>query len=111
MKPTTRTVSQPSNAQRAQTVVVAALSLFVLSLFVHAVTFLQYRLDPFMATYVSDALSYHEWAQRIATNGLSPEPVFYQAPLFPIVLAAIYRLGSSEGEIYRAILGSDAGSH
>jgi len=104
VKQTARTVSQPQVAQRAPTVVVAAASLFVLSLIVHTMTFLQYRLDPFMTTYVSDALSYHEWALRIASHGLSPEPVFYQAPLFPVVLAAIYRLSSTDGGVYGAIL-------
>ena len=104
MKQTARTVSQSSVAQRPSTIVLLALSLFLLSLIVHGVTFSQYRSDPFMTTYVSDALSYHEWAQRIATHGLSPEPVFYQAPLFPLALAAIYRLGASESSVYRAIL-------
>lgn len=104
MKQTASTVSQPLIPERPLTVGLAALSLFVLALIVHVVTFAQYRADPFMTVYVSDALSYHEWAQRIATHGLSPEPVFYQAPMFPLVLAAIYRLGSADSAGYLATL-------
>jgi len=50
----------------------------------------QVRSDPFFVTPVADALSYHEWAMRIAEHGLSAEPVFHQAPLFPTLLAAVY---------------------
>ena len=104
MKHTARIVPPPPIGERPSTVVLAASSLFVLALVVHAVTFLQYRADPFMTTYVSDALSYHEWAQRIATHGLAREPVFYQAPLFTLVLAAIYRLVPADSAAAVAIL-------
>jgi 4-amino-4-deoxy-L-arabinose transferase-like glycosyltransferase len=59
---------------------------------VHAVLWLQYRADPFYATYVSDALSYHRWAGRIAEQGLAGEPVFHQAPLFPMLVSVAYRV-------------------
>lgn len=104
MKQKARTVSQLPVAQRPSAVVIAAVSLFVLALIVHALTFAQYRADPFMTTYISDAQSYDEWARRIATHGLSPEPVFYQAPLFPILLSTIYRTGTAEDVVPRTIL-------
>jgi tetratricopeptide (TPR) repeat protein len=50
----------------------------------------QYRSDPFLTTYVADALSYHRWAERIVREGLAAEPVFHQSPLFPLVLAGVY---------------------
>jgi len=64
---------------------------FLAALAVLAVLAAQYRSDPFHATPVSDAQSYHEWAQRIARHGLAGEGVFHQAPLFPVLLAAVYR--------------------
>jgi len=104
VKQTARTVLQPRASERPSTAVLSAVGLFVLSVVVHAVIFLQYRSDPFLSTYISDALSYHDWAARIAMDGLSSEPVFHQAPLFPVVLAAIYRLGAKDVAAYRAIL-------
>jgi hypothetical protein len=47
--------------------------------------------DPFRQTLVSDARSYAEWAERLGTAGLRAEPTFYQAPLFPLVLAGAPR--------------------
>jgi hypothetical protein len=69
----------------------AALALFVAALALHAPVWSQHRHDPFAATHISDALSYHLWAQRIAEKGLSAEPVFHQSPLFPVMLGLLYR--------------------
>jgi tetratricopeptide (TPR) repeat protein len=63
---------------------------FVAALAAHLALTLQYRADPYFDTYVSDALSYHEWAQRIVADGVADEPVFHQAPLFPLLLAGLY---------------------
>ena len=68
----------------------AGVLFFVAAPSIHAVVWLQYRGDPFAHTYVSDSLSYHLWAERIATDGLSEEPVFHQSPLFPLLLGALY---------------------
>lgn len=61
------------------------------SLALHGIVWLQYGADPFSVSYVSDALSYHEWALRIARDGLAGEPVFHQSPLFPLLLGWLYR--------------------
>ena len=66
--------------------IAAALIILVAALALHAVVWLQYREDPFALTYVSDSLSYHHWAERIARDGLANEPVFHQSPLFPLLL-------------------------
>jgi hypothetical protein len=79
---------------------------FAVALIAHLLVFVQYRSDPFTQTLVSDALSYHEWARRIADHGLAPEPVFHQAPLFPLLLAAIYRLGFPHGAIVAQMVSS-----
>lgn len=63
---------------------------FLVALCVHLLVWLQYRATPFAQTYVSDALSYHLWAERIAEHGLRAEPVFHQSPLFPLLLSWVY---------------------
>jgi tetratricopeptide (TPR) repeat protein len=77
----------PSPAARPTTL---ACLVFLAALAVLGVLALQYRGDPFFRTPVSDALSYHEWAQRIARDGLAAEGVFHQPPLFPVLLAGSY---------------------
>ena len=67
---------------------VAALVVFAVSLVLHGIVWLQYGADPFSTSYVSDALSYHEWALRIAEKGLESEPVFHQSPLFPLIMGS-----------------------
>jgi len=67
---------------------------FLVAVGVHALVWLQYRSDPFAETYVSDALSYHHWAERIVAGGLHAEPVFHQSPLFPLLLSWVYDLAS-----------------
>jgi tetratricopeptide (TPR) repeat protein len=63
---------------------------FLAAAVVHVVVWWQYRSDPFATNYVSDALSYHHWAERIAENGVGAEPVFHQSPLFPLLLSRVY---------------------
>jgi tetratricopeptide (TPR) repeat protein len=82
----------------------ACLAVWVVALGVHAAVALQYRHDPFARHYVSDALSYDVWARRIVRQGLAAEPVFHQAPLFPLALSALYRL-SPEAQRGTAALG------
>jgi len=82
----------------------AIVTVLLLSLAVHAVVALQYRSDPFLETYISDALSYHEWAQRMVRDGLASEPVFHQSPLFPILLAALYSVSSAGQHVLAGIL-------
>jgi pentatricopeptide repeat protein len=51
-----------------------------------------YRTDPFARYLIHDAKHYHEWAAALA-SGQSWEPgAFYQSPLYPYLVAAIYRL-------------------
>jgi tetratricopeptide (TPR) repeat protein len=64
----------------------------------------QYRDDPFARTYVSDALSYHLWAERIAAGGLGAEPVFHQSPLFPVLLGGLYTMGDDDARVTLALL-------
>jgi tetratricopeptide (TPR) repeat protein len=92
----------PSEGAASRTAV-AAIALLLLSLAVHAVVARQYLADPFFDTYISDALSYHEWAKRMLAAGLGAEPVFHQSPLFPVALAWVYGLGAESLQASRAL--------
>jgi len=65
---------------------------FLAAVVVHVIVWWQYRADPFATTYISDALSYHGWGTRLADHGPGAEPVFHQAPLFPLLLSLVYRV-------------------
>jgi tetratricopeptide (TPR) repeat protein len=52
--------------------------------------------SPFLALRLGDGEAYHQWAQRIAAGDWLGRGVFYQAPLYPYLLALVYRvLGDS----------------
>jgi tetratricopeptide (TPR) repeat protein len=57
---------------------------------------------------IGDAQSYHLWARRIADGDWLGHGVFYQAPLYPYLLAVIYRLlgdGIGTVRVVQALLG------
>ncbi len=83
------------------------LLVFLAALAVQLVLLSAYREDPFLATPVSDALSYEVWARRIAEHGLAAEPVFHQAPLFPVALSAVFALAGEQPRLL-ALLGQAA---
>jgi tetratricopeptide (TPR) repeat protein len=90
-----------------------AFAIFLLSLALHGLLWLQYRSDPFYSTHVSDALSYHQWAGKIAESGLAAEPVFHQSPLFPLLFGWLYRLVAPQSlaaatVLLQSLLGSTA---
>ena len=85
---------QPGSAARAAAWTLVAL---LVALALHGIVAWQYRADPFAQTLVSDALSYHLWAVRIAEHGLAAEPVFHQSPLFPLVLSWLYAITPEDG--------------
>ena len=81
----------------------AAAAVFAAALLLHLGLALQYRDDPFRRTYVADALSYDRWAARMASQGLAAEPAFHQSPLFPLVLAGLYRVVPEGGRVASAL--------
>jgi 4-amino-4-deoxy-L-arabinose transferase-like glycosyltransferase len=67
--------------------------------------------SPFATLRMGDGVSYHQWAGRIASGDWLGDGVFYQAPLYPYFLAAIYAaLGQSVlvVRICQALVGSVA---
>jgi tetratricopeptide (TPR) repeat protein len=69
-----------------------ALAVFILALSVHLLAAWDDRDNPFRTTPVSDASSYDQWARRLAAEGPGAEPVFHQAPLYPLFLGLVYGL-------------------
>jgi tetratricopeptide (TPR) repeat protein len=63
----------------------------------------QIRHAPFFDLRIGDGEAYHLWAQRIAARDWLGEGVFYQAPLYPYFLAAIYRLFNDSAATVRLI--------
>lgn len=100
MREDRRAAVRPAGRSRA---VLLAAAVFAVALGAHVPAALQYRSDPFSSALVSDASSYDEWAMRIARDGVSREPVFHQAPLYPLMLAAIYRAVEAEGRLWAAV--------
>lgn len=68
----------------------------------------QIRDAPFFDLRFGDAEAYHLWARRIAGGDWIGHDVFYQAPLFPYLLALIYRVwgdGVVAVRIVQALMG------
>lgn len=88
--------SRPRRKEAARRAAPLAGLVFAASLVLHLGVALQYRADPFAETPVSDALSYHEWALRLAEHGLNGEPSFHQSPLFPLLLGSVYAVAPEQ---------------
>src|SRR5262245_32156153 len=69
------------------------------------------RGSPFPSVLLGDARAYDAWAQRIAAGDWLGKEVFYQAPLYPYFLGAIYAVAGRDLTIVRicqAVIGSAA---
>jgi hypothetical protein len=104
---TKRTVVEPAQVWPSA----AAVFVFMFALALRAIHLLQLRHAPFFRLLMGDALSYDRWAQRIAAGDWLGQDVFYQAPLYPYVLAVLYRIFGHDLTIVRVcqiVLGSAA---
>lgn len=64
--------------------------------------------SPFFEPLLLDPGYYHHWALRIAGGEISPPSVFYGLPLFPYVLALLYKLTGASlwaTKIFQILLG------
>ena len=68
----------------------ALVAVFLLALAVRAWNVHDVSRAPFARLLIGDARSYDAWAQRIAAGDWVGSGTFYQAPLYPYVLAALY---------------------
>lgn len=78
-------------APRARPFLAAGAAVFSVALAIRLVHLWQIRNAPFFAMLLGDASGYDAWAQRIAAGDWIGKEPFFQAPLYPYFLAAIYR--------------------
>lgn len=78
-----------------QTQYVIASVIFVVAVGVRLLVAWEISYTPFFSIYMGDALHYHEWALSLAA-GKSDNTVFFQAPLYPYFLGALYRVFSPD---------------
>lgn len=69
-----------------------ALGIFAIAFVVRALHVWQLRSAPFFRLPMGDAASYHTWGREIAAGDWIGTETFYQAPLYPYFLGAIYAL-------------------
>jgi tetratricopeptide (TPR) repeat protein len=75
---------------------------FVIALAVRLVHLWQMRKSPFFSLLMGDGRSYDEWARAIAAGDWLGARVFYQAPLYPYFLGAIYAVFGRDLLVVRA---------
>jgi tetratricopeptide (TPR) repeat protein len=86
-----------------------ALAIAAVALIVRLVHVWQLRASPFFSILMGDSRGYDEWAQRIARGEWIGHEVFYQAPLYPYLLGAIYAIAGRHlllVRVIQAIIGS-----
>jgi tetratricopeptide (TPR) repeat protein len=87
----------------------SAAAVFATALLIRLIHVWQLRRSPFFDVLIGDAHGYDEWARRIAGGDWIGREVFYQAPLYPYFLGAIFAtFGHSlvAVRIIQAIIGS-----
>jgi len=67
------------------------LTVILVALVVRGIYLIETARVPFLKAPVGDALGYLEWASRIAMGDWIGREPFYQAPLYPYVLAVLFR--------------------
>jgi tetratricopeptide (TPR) repeat protein len=85
--------------------------IFLVALAIRLVHLWQIRRAPFFDLLMGDAHGYDDWARQIAAGDWIGHDVFYQAPLYPYFLGALYRVFGHDLLIVRvcqAIVGSSA---
>ena len=88
-----------------------AAAIFLVALTVRLLHVWQIRKAPFFTVLMGDARGYDDWAQQIARGDWLGHEVFYQAPLYPYFLGALYTVAGRNLIVVRAcqaIIGSCA---
>ena len=84
-------------------------AIFGIALAVRLAHLWQMRASPFFSVLMGDSRSYDEWARRIAAGEWIGHDVFYQAPLYPYFLGAVYAIAGHHlflVRVLQAVLGS-----
>ena len=72
------------------------LSILAFALVARLLYLFAYREDPFASHLLHDAGRYHQWASTLASGQPWESGAFYQAPLYPYLVALVYRLTAAE---------------
>lgn len=86
-------------------------AVFLLALAVRGIHLVAVGKAPFARLLIGDARSYDRWAQEIAAGDWLGRQTFYQAPLYPYVLGALYAVAGRDPMTVRwvqALLGAAA---
>jgi 4-amino-4-deoxy-L-arabinose transferase-like glycosyltransferase len=76
------------------------LAILAVALLVRLAHWAAVRGEPFFAQLAMDSQEYDRWAQTIAGGDRLGSQVFFQAPLYPYLLAAVYTFGRSLDAVY-----------
>jgi len=101
----------PPATEAARTSYRPAIAVIALALIARLAHLSQMRASPFFSVLLGDSLAYDAWAQRLSQGGWLESEVFYQAPLYPYLLGALYAVAGRDLLLVRlvqAILGSIA---
>lgn len=99
-----RNSKQPTSPEISlKTFYVCVAAIFVLALAIRLVHVQQIRPIPLFFHLLGDAEAYDAWAQQIAGGDWVGKEVFYQAPLYPYFLAAIYKVFGHDLLLARAV--------
>src|SRR5262249_41693074 len=89
----------------------AIVAVWLLAFAVRCVYLWQISHAPFYDLRLGDANAYDAWARRIAADDWIGQGVFYQAPLYPYLLALLYRMlgdGVTVVRMVQALLGASS---
>jgi hypothetical protein len=84
-------------------------AIFAIALAVRLAHVWYVRSSPFFDTLLGDARGYDAWAQQIAGGDWIGQGVFYQAPLYPYFLGALYSIAGRDlflVRICQAVIGA-----
>ena len=82
----------PENTLRLKKYKLILIGVLALALFLRITHWLDVREDPFTAQLIMDSFEYDRWAQEIAAGNWVGDGVFFQAPLYPYILAVLFSL-------------------
>jgi len=86
-----------------------AAAIFLLALLLRLLFLADFRHSPYFDNLMIDAASYDRWAQDIAAGDGAGDQVYYQAPLYPYFLGAMYSIFGRDlmsVRIVQALIGS-----
>jgi len=75
---------------------VPALAIFIVALVIRLIHIWQIRRAPFFSVLLGDSRAYDAWARQLAQGDWLGREVFYQAPLYPYMLGAVYALAGRD---------------